>query len=497
MRAQLVEPAIDDDRDWSIVEKTFAFTHFNVYAVRAGRGARRVFIGDQMKAIVFFSAIRLADPNVSGSDEKGARAVAFKSGRRYLRALQGFGAQALDRISPYCIKRSDHHRVTLSSGVFRLPGPKARAVELRPLDLGKIFERAVALYCANFLVLVAIAAASVVPVSLVQYLVLLRERPVIDATLNVLQHPGHVQTEHATTLFNSPTILAVVLASAVFGYYMLAFAVGAFAAGVGRLYSGGTIRFADAYDAVLRRWPAVVAIVGFAILALVAAYTCAVLLLAIPIVGAAALATQWFSAVVAFAATTMVFAIAFALLCILAIGACALCTAVVESTPATWAIRLTAARILNRGEFGRAMLCAFGVAAIGLLASTVVDAAAFIGLARWQGAYATLDAAQRILVVPFLSLVLVVYYFDVRLRYEGFDLDAGRALAPAQDEPLYAPTAYLSGEERAVIKRFLERRDALTPSRRREIAARLATPVRTRVPSELQTLDDEPLLERL
>ncbi|HMF28906.1 MAG TPA: hypothetical protein VKE42_09045, partial [Candidatus Cybelea sp.] len=177
--------------------------------------------------------------------------------------------------------------------------------------------------------------------------------------------------------------------------------------------------------------------------------------------------------------------------------ACALCTVVVEGTSATWAIRLTTGRILNRAEFGRAVLCAFSVAAIGLAASTLVDTAAFVGLSRWPGAYAALDAAQRILLVPFLALVFVVYYFDVRLRYEGFDLDAGRALAAEPDEPLYAPTAYLSGEERAVIKRFLERRDAITPQRRREIAARLATPVRPRVPPELRTLDDESLLERL
>ena len=96
-----------------------------------------------------------------------------------------------------------------------------------------------------------------------------------------------------------------------------------------------------------------------------------------------------------------------------------------------------------------------------------------------------------------LPIFIVVYYFDVRLRHEGFDLNADTVLAAEPDEPLYAPTAYLSGEERAVIKRFLERREALTPQRRREIAGRLATPVRPRVPPELQTLDDESLLERL
>jgi hypothetical protein len=370
-------------------------------------------------------------------------------------------------------------------------------VELRPLDLGQIFERTVVLYRRYFLTLVAIAAVCVVPVSLVQYLVLLRVRPAIDATLDVLQHPERLQMQHTATLFNSPLTLAILVASALFGYYMLAFAVGAFAAGVSQVYSGATMRLVDAYGAVLRRWSAVVAIVGIAILALVAAYTCAVVLLAIPIFGAAALAKQWFSAVVGLAVTTMVFAISFTVLCIVVVGACALCAAVVEGTSATWAVRLTVGRTLNRGEFGRAMLCAFGAAAIGLVASTVVDTAAFTLLARWPQAYTTVDAAQRTLVVPFTALLLVVYYFDVRVRREGVDLDAERALAPASDEPVYAPTAYLSGEERAVLKRFLERRDALTPQRRREIAAQLASPVRPRVPPELQTLDDESLLERL
>lgn len=75
-------------------------------------------------------------------------------------------------------------------------------------------------------------------------------------------------------------------------------------------------------------------------------------------------------------------------------------------------------------------------------------------------------------------------------------LAAPSALAQ-RDEPTYAATAYLSGEERVLIKRFLERRDALDGARRAEIAASLATRVRNRVPSELARLDDESLIERL
>ena len=65
------------------------------------------------------------------------------------------------------------------------------------------------------------------------------------------------------------------------------------------------------------------------------------------------------------------------------------------------------------------------------------------------------------------------------------------------DEPVYAPTTYLSGEERALIKRFLERRDTLAADRRLELAAQLAARVRERVPADLARLDDESLLERL
>jgi uncharacterized RDD family membrane protein YckC len=67
----------------------------------------------------------------------------------------------------------------------------------------------------------------------------------------------------------------------------------------------------------------------------------------------------------------------------------------------------------------------------------------------------------------------------------------------AQAEPVYSATRYLSGDERSLIKRFLERRDALAPEHRRELAAQLAQRVRERVPPEMQGLDDEPLLERL
>lgn len=64
-------------------------------------------------------------------------------------------------------------------------------------------------------------------------------------------------------------------------------------------------------------------------------------------------------------------------------------------------------------------------------------------------------------------------------------------------EPRYEATRYLSGEERALVRRFLDRRATLPTQNRSELAAQLAGRVRERVPPELQRLDDESLLERL
>lgn len=80
---------------------------------------------------------------------------------------------------------------------------------------------------------------------------------------------------------------------------------------------------------------------------------------------------------------------------------------------------------------------------------------------------------------------------DARLAIST--LDALRHTA----EPVYGSTAFLSGDERALIKRFLDRRDELNAAKREELAAQLAGRVRSRVPADLQRLPDEALLERL
>ncbi len=73
----------------------------------------------------------------------------------------------------------------------------------------------------------------------------------------------------------------------------------------------------------------------------------------------------------------------------------------------------------------------------------------------------------------------------------------GDLLKAVLAEPAYAATAYVSGDERALIRRFLDRRDQLDAPRRKALAAQIAARIRGRLPTDLQRLDDESLLERL
>jgi uncharacterized RDD family membrane protein YckC len=80
---------------------------------------------------------------------------------------------------------------------------------------------------------------------------------------------------------------------------------------------------------------------------------------------------------------------------------------------------------------------------------------------------------------------------------DGKSPTAERIVSEISQEPQYAATAYMSGDERALVKRFIERRDELPPERRRALASALAARVRPRVAVDLARLEDEALLERL
>ena len=115
---------------------------------------------------------------------------------------------------------------------------------------------------------------------------------------------------------------------------------------------------------------------------------------------------------------------------------------VIEERPVFAAVGLGFTRIFNREEFWRSML--FALAAVAILggAGMVVGAFSYLALYfHWIWAEVIVSSIFRAAITPFSIVLLAVYYFDVRIRREGFDREAGlERLAGAGDAPV-APVA--------------------------------------------------------
>jgi hypothetical protein len=372
-------------------------------------------------------------------------------------------------------------------------------MELRPLDLGGIFDRSATLYTRNFAPFFAVAMAAIFPVSVIAYFIMARAQPQLDAIVRALAQPDF--NPHIPAVLGARDAIAMTAASALFGYLMLALAVTAVAAGVARLYRAEPVEFRACYEVALPRWASIVLLLALSLGILIASYVGAFAIAAIPVSITALIAPNKVLLIMPLVVTGILLVTSFVLTMLVVLSGCGFCGIAIEECSAAQSLRLAFQRICNRQEIARALICSTAASAIAVAATVFVDLFAFLGLERWPVAYVAVDAMVRALVLPFVAIVLTVYYFDLRIRHEGFDIEqASGALAVAGDTPgqsPYAPTKYLSGQERVLVASFLARRDGFTPARRRAIAGRLAGPVRERVPTELQRLDDESLLERL
>jgi hypothetical protein len=303
-------------------------------------------------------------------------------------------------------------------------------MELRPLGFGEIFDRAVTLYVRNLIPFATIVVVFVLPISILQYLLDLGSQPEFSAFVQILQHPARAHTQHVPTLFESPALVAIFVATLFFTYLLWPFALNAVAVGVAALYRNRPVLFRACYEIVLRRW---LQIVGLILLDLVVAllwYVATVLLvvaivvLAIVLGKVSAAQTLWFW--FGFSGAIIVLILSIPLLGPLYVALTfSMYSVVIEERGVLESLSLGFTRVFNRAEFWRALL--FAVAA----AATVFGGSMIFGVLAIAAAFAHLPALQAIIegvtravITPFAVVLLAVYYFDVRIRREGFDLEA-------------------------------------------------------------------------
>lgn len=308
--------------------------------------------------------------------------------------------------------------------------PAGEPAPLRPLSLGEIFDRAVTLYVRNALLFTLIALVVVLPVTIVNYFVTLHNSATFAQILDQIQHPGKTVPAGDAGVAMGWTFLMIGIA-----IVLQAFVVVAIAAAVGELYRGGRAELGRAYAYALRRTGAIVGVLlceiaAFVVLVFGSAFTLGIVLVAAFLLIRASAA----AGIVGIVAATIVGIIVLFLifLCYLAF-AFAFNALGIENAGAGSAIMGGFSRIFNRKELLRAAVICLALFAIyiGLTIVSVSVAAVFESM-RLHLLTVLVSAIISLVMTSFLGILLAVYYFDVRVRREGLDVQAQIAdLQPA------------------------------------------------------------------
>lgn len=303
-------------------------------------------------------------------------------------------------------------------------------MELRPLGFGEIFDRAVTLYIRNAVPFAAIVAMFVLPGAILQYFLNRGSQPEFSALIQILSHPGRGYTQHIPTIFDSPGLIVIFIVSLLVSYLLWPFALNAVAVGVAAVYRNRPISFRACYAVVFRRWLQIFGVILVDLLVALTWYA-VLLIVTMAVVFATTILGKltgsvtfwlWFGVI---AVLLMVMA-SIPLLAILYVALTfSMYSVVLEECGVLAALSLGFTRVFSRAEFWRSLL--FAVAA----GATVVGGSMVFGVLGVAAAFAHLPGLQSIInglsgivITPFAVVLLAVYYFDVRIRREGFDLEA-------------------------------------------------------------------------
>jgi hypothetical protein len=302
-------------------------------------------------------------------------------------------------------------------------------MELRPLGFGEIFDRAITVYIRNFLPFAGIVGVLIVPLAVLQYFVDASSIPQWDQMMKVLAHPDQTPPPPVLPSFlTSPAALAAFVILIAVVWFCWPFALNACAVGVARLYRGRPVEFIPCYKASLRRWPSVIGLLIIEFLLLVAWYLFFVIVSVLAVVIAIAFArlAVFLGVLGGIAAGIVILAALLTVAPTIVALTFAMNSIVIEDQPVFAAIGLGFSCVFNRQEFWRAILFSLAAGAVLMGASTLISVLVMVAMvAHLVALEVVLSSLFRAAVTPFSVVLLAIYYFDVRIRREGFEIEAG------------------------------------------------------------------------
>jgi hypothetical protein len=302
--------------------------------------------------------------------------------------------------------------------------------ELRPSSLGEILDRTAQMYRSGFLLYFGIAAVSYAAVLL------------LSLVLDVLLHPQELTNPRAYASLR----LAAGVVVGLFTMVPVSIAMAAVMQAVARNYLGQTCTIREAYAIVRRRWYRYILIL---LTMYVYTFLPVALLMGILVGGAALLLAGAARVAVLVLAVLLVFAgIAFALWRVLR-WALTIPASVMEDLPVHRALKRSST--LTQGGAGRIFVMLLLVGAIMTIIQYAFLVPTFILLVKSKGIITLTTQVISSLgssfsgafVLPIYSIALTLFYYDQRIRKEGYDIEwlmQQAAMTPGANPPVLPGT---------------------------------------------------------
>jgi hypothetical protein len=306
-------------------------------------------------------------------------------------------------------------------------GAQGTALNLRPLPLGELLDRAFTLYFRNVIPFSALLGVVLVPSIITSYF---QTKDILGFYIATIQHqiaaPNSTpDLSKLTSLVPSDALVALQFLLAIFA---VPIAYAAVVVGVSRAYVGLPITFVDCYRQALRRWLAIIIlIIIWIILAIVGVFVLAFGMGLIVAVGAAAGAALNSKVMGVFAAL-VILASMIGLMCIgimlYLTSAISFVGVVLEKTDPVRAVGAAFSRIFGGRQFWRGFVLALALTGIYLGAFAVLGGGGMVTafLLKAPALYVVGLGLMQLFFVPFAVVAAAVYYYDLRIRREGYDL---------------------------------------------------------------------------
>jgi hypothetical protein len=304
------------------------------------------------------------------------------------------------------------------------------------MSVGEMLDRGFTVYFKNALVLTAALIVILVPMLVLNYL---GQRDLLGFDLSMIADtmknpnkppppPNLNQMMEAYT-----TSLPYIGLSILLAIFALPFANSAIIAGISRSYLGQRVRFVDCYRDALARWPHILILAVLWIVALIVAYVTFLIMAFVVVLAGAAIAPMAPAAVGLIAALLAIpagFWFIISVLQVYLVWALSFAAVTIEHADPVSAFGSGFSRVFGGGAYWRSAGVAAAIAGIILVFELIaggVIAALFFWLKMPVGAaplaLSGFSGVVSAVITPVSFAIVAMYYYDARIRREGFDLD--------------------------------------------------------------------------